>query len=223
MCVHIHWFLSLPCPSPLATPLLLLLLLLRFFSLRAQCRHICIFIRECNRRARFSPLVARYRGKNSRKMAERFEADMRSDFLSAPPPLFLYRYLRENNNVSSSTTADLGRNNRFSFSLSSPIYLFFLLSFFFPPNESKSDTVESDRKRSSTGRERWWFFPSSALHERNRSIVGIVGRRGLSQVCFAVCKQAERRTEGRASRSRDERTREGGRDRREEGKREREG
>lgn len=147
MCVHIHWFLSLPCPSPLATPLLLL----RFFSLRAQCRHICIFIRECNRRARFSPLVARYRGKNSRKMAERFEADMRSDFLSAPPPLFLYRYLRENNNVSSSTTADLGRNNRFS---SPPIYLFFLPSFFFPRNESKSDTVESDRKRSSTGRER---------------------------------------------------------------------
>lgn len=54
---------------------------------RAPCRHICIFIRECNRRARFSPLVARCRGKNSRKMAERFEADMRSDFLlcSLPP------------------------------------------------------------------------------------------------------------------------------------------
>lgn len=48
---------------------------------RASCRHICIFIRECNRRARFSPLVARCRGKNSRKMAERFEVDMRSDFL----------------------------------------------------------------------------------------------------------------------------------------------
>lgn len=104
VCAHALRFF-LPCPSPLATPLLLLLLL-RFFSLRAQCRHICIFIRECNRRARFSPLVARYRGKNSRKMAERFEADMRSDFLRSPP-LFSYRYLRENNNVSSSTTADL--------------------------------------------------------------------------------------------------------------------
>lgn len=84
VCAHALRFF-LPCPSPLATPLLLLLLL-RFFSLRAQCRHICIFIRECNRRARFSPLVARYRGKNSRKMAERFEADMRSDFLRSPPP-----------------------------------------------------------------------------------------------------------------------------------------
>lgn len=47
----------------------------------APCRHICIFIRECNRRARFSPLVVRYHGKNSRKMAERFVVDMRSDFL----------------------------------------------------------------------------------------------------------------------------------------------
>lgn len=55
-------------------------------SRRASCRHICIFIRECNRRARFSPLVARCRGKNSRKMAERFVVDMRSDFLLHPLP-----------------------------------------------------------------------------------------------------------------------------------------
>lgn len=52
---------------------------------RAPCRHICIFIRECNRRARFSPLVVRCHGKNSRKMAERFAVDMRSDFLLHPP------------------------------------------------------------------------------------------------------------------------------------------
>jgi len=54
---------------------------------RAPCLHICIFIRECNRRARFSPLVARCHGKNSRKMAERFVVDMRSDFLLHPPSL----------------------------------------------------------------------------------------------------------------------------------------
>lgn len=95
-------------PSPLISRFLFLLLFLSPpLSSRTSClpnavhRHICIFIRECNRRARFSPLVARCHGKNSRKMAERFVVDMRSDFLLHPPsslprqvcnPLFCVTY-----------------------------------------------------------------------------------------------------------------------------------
>lgn len=75
---------------------------------RAPCRHICIFIRECNRRARFSPLVVRCHGKNSRKMVERFVVDMRSDFLlhSLPSPFPACRKPSPLRNVSS-TAADL--------------------------------------------------------------------------------------------------------------------
>lgn len=158
-------------------------LLLRFFSLRAPCRHICIFIRECNRRARFSPLVARYRGKNSRKMAERFEADMRSDFLCSPYrcPAEQQRIispvdLEETIVVSSVAARPLpSRKHRKAQSAN---------EFF----RNSSNTSTDATARSSSGR-CCVLFPSSALHE-NRSIVGIVGivgrRGGLSGLLCSV-------------------------------------